>query len=309
MFENAMGTRTLQVFSPDKQSWLLAQVIEGHGIKKLFTTRVVVWHGPAGHPSADDFDAMLRTLHKQLPWYTLFVQFRMDKEVDWLNEVFRDFNYVRSDRLNLLTPVVDIEHAWLTMSASRRRQIRKSVTAGLTVSFSPQNDEVKQFYQLLSRLYKQRVWKPVPREPFFQRINQLFQQGMISGCFAVCLFEGRVVGGIICPETQGKVLHELYVCGDDKALNKKQVYPSVVATWAGICEASARGCHTFDFMGMGVPNRPYGVRDFKARFGGKWVNPGRWNRKYNHFLYFLVELAYNIIFLTMRRFRLKDKDL
>lgn len=309
MFEDALGTRTVRILSPDKRSWLVAQILQGRGFRKFFTTRAVVWHGPVGHPSPDDFDFMLRSLHKSLPFYTLFVQFRMAQEMEWLEEVFRDFNYSRYDRLNLLTPVADMERAWLAMSASRRRQIKKSVAAGLTVSFTPNPHEVKQFYQLLSRLYKQRIWKPVPQEAFFHRLNHLFQKGKIQGCFAVCIFEGRVVGGIICPETPGEVLHELYICGDDKTLSKRQVYPSVVATWAAMTEASGRGCHTFDFMGMGVPQRPYGVRDFKARFGGRWVNPGRWNKRYNRLLYIVVELLYNISYIIMHRFRLKERDL
>jgi lipid II:glycine glycyltransferase (peptidoglycan interpeptide bridge formation enzyme) len=31
----------------------------------------------------------------------------------------------------------------------------------------------------------------------------------------------------------------------------------------------------FDFMGAGSPDQPYGVRDFKAEFGGELVEHGR----------------------------------
>ncbi len=48
-------------------------------------------------------------------------------------------------------------------------------------------------------------------------------------------------------------------------------------------------------MGVGRPDRKYGVRDFKARFGGELVNYGRLTRVNNHFLYNIAELGYNIL--------------
>ena len=36
-----------------------------------------------------------------------------------------------------------------------------------------------------------------------------------------------------------------------------------------------RNCHVYDFGGAGKPDEEYGVRDFKAKFGGNLVNFGR----------------------------------
>ena len=41
----------------------------------------------------------------------------------------------------------------------------------------------------------------------------------------------------------------------------------------------------FDFMGAGKPDEQYGVRDFKARFGGELVEYGRFLKINNPFLY------------------------
>ena len=55
----------------------------------------------------------------------------------------------------------------------------------------------------------------------------------------------------------------------------KEQYPSVMATWAGIQYAKEHGCMRYDMMGAGEPGVPYGVRDFKAEFGGELVEHGR----------------------------------
>jgi len=51
--------------------------------------------------------------------------------------------------------------------------------------------------------------------------------------------------------------------------------------------AVQNGYQHFDMMGAGKPNDGYGVRDFKAKFGGQLVEYGR-------FLYVLNPLLYNI---------------
>lgn len=294
LFTRAFGNRVIEVTSPDGHHFLLAQVSGGRGLSRYLTTKVVVWHGPAGDPDAEQFEALLEGLRRRLPWYTLFVQFRMAEERPGLEGVFVDSGYHHADRLNLLTPVADLELTWKGLSASRRREIRRSEAGGLTTAKQPTPEQVRGFYQLLRRLYRHKVRKPLPDEAFFQEFNRLVSEGVIPGVFIVCMLNQRVVGGIVCPVTPGDTMYELYICGDDQALNGLRVYPSVMATWAAMEEANRMGCHTFDFMGMGVPERPYGVREFKARFGGKWINPGRWNRVYNPLLYYLAEVLYNV---------------
>jgi lipid II:glycine glycyltransferase (peptidoglycan interpeptide bridge formation enzyme) len=80
----------------------------------------------------------------------------------------------------------------------------------------------------------------------------------------------------------------------------KNLFPSVLATWAAIDYAVQNKIMTFDFMGVGVPNRDYGVREFKARFGGNLVNYGRFGKINNQFVYVVTEVGYNILSLLRR---------
>ena len=74
----------------------------------------------------------------------------------------------------------------------------------------------------------------------------------------------------------------------------------MLATWAAMEYAIENKIESFDFMGVGRPDVPYGVRDFKERFGGKQVNYGRLTRINNKFLYNTAELGYNILALLKR---------
>ena len=93
------------------------------------------------------------------------------------------------------------------------------------------------------------------------------------------------------PSFQGRggvrlgTVYEWFECGRDVEYEKQ--YPSVMATYAGMAYAAEHGIARCDFMGAGVPGVPYGVRDFKERFGGKMVEHGR-------FLYIAKPILYRI---------------
>ena len=70
-----------------------------------------------------------------------------------------------------------------------------------------------------------------------------------------------------------RTAYEWFECGLNAEY--KDQYPSVMATYAGIQLAKQTGCTRYDMMGAGEPGVPYGVRDFKAEFGGQLVEHGR----------------------------------
>jgi lipid II:glycine glycyltransferase (peptidoglycan interpeptide bridge formation enzyme) len=56
-----------------------------------------------------------------------------------------------------------------------------------------------------------------------------------------------------------------------------------------------RGFTRFDFGGAGKPNVPYGVRDYKLKFGGELVNTGRMIRIHRPFNYAFATKAYRLL--------------
>jgi lipid II:glycine glycyltransferase (peptidoglycan interpeptide bridge formation enzyme) len=68
-------------------------------------------------------------------------------------------------------------------------------------------------------------------------------------------------------------VYEWYACGFDNC--RDDIRPLSVAIWGEMQYAAENGYPLFDFMGAGTPDKPYGVRDFKAEYGGELVEHGR----------------------------------
>jgi lipid II:glycine glycyltransferase (peptidoglycan interpeptide bridge formation enzyme) len=156
---------------------------------------------------------------------------------------------------------------------------------------------VRDFYEILHDLYRHKVKKPLPAWDFFEQFYQLSKDGRL-GTIQLVEYQGRIIGGILSPVTPGKTIYEWYVCGLDQQY--REVHPSVLATWAALDFAVKNNIPRFDFMGVGIPDRKYGVRDFKARFGGEMVNYGRFARVNNRFVYVISEIGYNIVTLLKK---------
>jgi lipid II:glycine glycyltransferase (peptidoglycan interpeptide bridge formation enzyme) len=86
-------------------------------------------------------------------------------------------------------------------------------------------------------------------------------------------FKNKIIGGIVCPILKNQSIYEFYICGLDAEF--KDQSPSVMATYAAIQYGFKNNLKRFDFMGAGKPDEDYGVRDFKAKFGGELVEHGR----------------------------------
>ena len=96
----------------------------------------------------------------------------------------------------------------------------------------------------------------------------------------------------MCPIYQDTI-YEWYVCGLHGEF--KDIYPSVLATWAPIEYAANNNLSCFDFLGAGRPDEDYGVREFKAKFGGELVNFGRFSKIHNKMKYKFGELGLKVM--------------
>lgn len=95
------------------------------------------------------------------------------------------------------------------------------------------------------------------------------------------------------------------VAADTMLLFKKQVFawyggslritglsPAAFMQWREIEWSAQNGFEHYDFGGAGWPDVPYGVRDFKASFGGDLVSYGRYRKVYSRWKMALAERAY-----------------
>ena len=236
----------------------------------LFSRRQIVYGGPlADDNSPDALDMLLKAMDEDVPGGVIYTEIRNLSDYSSLRDVFISNGYVYVPYLNFRVDTRSRETMAGRVSSSRLRQIRKAQQQSVTYSEAQDADEVRQFYLLLKDLYMTRLHKPLPGEDFFV---QFFKQDL--GKYLLVRHEGQIIGGIMCPVLEGRAIYEFYVCGLDEAY--PDYYPSVMATWFAMEYACENKIPLFDLMGAGRPGEVYGVRDFKARFGGELVEYGRY---------------------------------
>ena len=174
------------------------------------------------------------------------------------------------------------------LSERRQRELKRAIKNGATVAEAQTEQEIRDWYQILHRLYREKVRTPLFSEDFFL---QFYRNGV--GKYLLVKHEGKVIGGMMCPILDGKAIYEWYVCGLDEEY--RDLYPSVLATHAAIEYAKNHGLPLFDFMGAGVPDQPYGVRDFKMEFGGELVEYGRFLYIRKPLLYWIGKMGVKLI--------------
>jgi lipid II:glycine glycyltransferase (peptidoglycan interpeptide bridge formation enzyme) len=161
-----------------------------------------------------------------------------------------------------------IEIATQNLKSNKRRNLKLSKKEGVVWKITKEIEEVNELYKILMELYNQKVKTPLFPLTFFHELLKVENAKIV-----VVKYNQHVIGGSVFVILPNKTIYEWFVCGEDRKY--KNVYPSIVATWAGIEIASELGLKKFDFMGAGKPDVNYGVRDFKAEFGGTLVEHGR----------------------------------
>lgn len=242
---------------------------ETHTIKQHLTCRAIIIGGPLLADDATDEEvATLLKAIKLLGDKAIYVETRNFNDYSRWKTVFEANGFAYQPHLNFHVDCT-LENVLTTMSESRRRQIKKANKSGVELIEATSHKDICSFYNILSDLYKNKVKTPLFPIDFFLKF---YDKGY--GKYLLVKYEDTIIGGIMCPILKDKTIYEWFVCGMDDQF--KNQYPSVMATYAAIEYANHNSLSRFDFMGAGKPDEAYGVRDFKARFGGKLVEHGRY---------------------------------
>ena len=238
---------------------------EKNPIKQRFTCRSIVIGGPLlDECISDNALSNLLLALKHITKDSIYIETRNFKDYSNYKSVFESSGFQYQPHLNIQV-TCDEAH---TMSEQRIRQVKKAVKNGAEICEAQSEQEIRDWYRILSQLYRTKVRTPLFSEEFFL---QFYREG--DGKYLLVKHQGKVIGGMMCPILDGKAIYEWFVCGLDEEYREQ--YPSVMATYAAIEYAKTNALPLFDFMGAGKPDVPYGVRDFKMEFGGGLLEHGR----------------------------------
>lgn len=280
----------------------LAAVIQKEpGILRYFSSRCILWGGPLIDPACGEegeaiLELLLKKLVKQVRRKTIYIQVRNIFDMSHYSGIFKKNGFRYHEHLNYIVETREREVTEKRISKSKMRQVRKSLKNGARIIEPQEIEKVEQFYTILKKLYKTKIKRPLPDFSFFKSFYRLnLDNKKKFGTYLLIEFEKKIIGGIMCPVTRDDSIYEWYVCGLDEKYKSKGIYPSVLSTWAAIDFALKNGLKYFDFMGAGKPDRDYGVREFKAKFGGKRTQYGRFERINNKPLYWCGKLGLKVL--------------
>ena len=234
---------------------------EPNPIKQFFTRRAIIIGGVVvvANGAKEDIVILLNYVRKELKPKSIYIETRNFNDFSPWKEAFEAAGFVYKPHLNF-----HVDPATNNLSDNRKRQLKKS---DAVVSEGVSELEIREWYEVLSELYRTKVKTPLwPIDLFLEA----YRQGIAK--FLLVKHEGRIIGGSMVVADE-RTVYEWFECGLNAEC--KDQYPSVMATWGGIQLAHQSGCTRYDMMGAGEPGVPYGVRDFKAEFGGQMVEHGR----------------------------------
>ncbi len=194
--------------------------------------------------------------------------------------------YQYLDYLNfILDTTQPLDEIWSRVHDSARSYVRKCERRGYEMRLFDSPEYVDVLYGFLRRTYG-RAGVPLADRSLFEAAYKILKpRNMIE---FVIVYDG-----------------EKPVAADTMLLFNKHVFawyggseripglsPAAYLQWREIVWSCEHGFERYDFGGAGWPNVPYGVRDFKASFGGELVSYGRYRKVYSRWKMALAERAY-----------------
>ena len=259
------------------------------GLFAFFSRRAIIYGGPLADAACPEaLDMLVGHINGAFKGRAIYLETRNLSDYSGFKRIYdkKRWEYIPFLNFNLQTG--DHEKMIKAVSDSRLRQIKRAKASGVTWREAVSLEEVMAFFEILSELYREKIRKPLPPYALFR---MFFEKKF--GIFLLVIYDKKIIGGIMCPVLEKKTIYEFYICGLDSVYREQ--CPSIMATWAAMEYASENGIQNFDFMGAGRPEENYGVRDFKARFGGEIVEYGRFLKIMKPLLYKTGTLAIRLL--------------
>jgi serine/alanine adding enzyme len=263
-------------YEGDSLAGILLAVVqkEYKGWLGKLSSRSIIWGGPlVKDNNSDILNLIIDAYDKLVATQAVYSQVRNLSEIDWAKSILSARGYEYEDHLNILVNLKKSEEElWKDVHANRRNKINRARKNGLQFCFLSDEQSLTQAYAVLNNVYL-RARMPLPDISMFMNLFALPNKDCPLRLFAA--FDKGEIAGIMMALCYRERVYEWYVGGEQKYFDK---YPNDMIPWEVFLWGKSQGYKVFDFGGAGKPGVPYGVRDFKLKFGGELVNFGRFQK-------------------------------
>ena len=243
------------------------------GILSSFSSRAILQGGPLFVDSNTGKEAakmLIKHYDKLVGSRIVYTQIRNMWDTEACRQMLADINYEYDQHLDFLINLDRAEEEiWGDIQKSRRKGINRAEKNGIVIKRVANRDELRSCYDLVLETYK-RFKVPIADFSLFETAwEDLSLMGLSD--FFIALIDSEAVGTRITLNYKDMVY-------DWYAGSRPEVdYVDEALVWQ-ILKENAGKYKLFDFGGAGHPDKPYGVREFKRRFGGEMVNFGRYEK-------------------------------
>ncbi len=269
---------------------LASVLLKEKGIKGCMSVRSIVTGGPiAKNNDKYIIEQLLLAYDTYAHKVAIYSQFRNQFSLLEYCDIFRNAGYVFEPHLNFIIPTDTEETLWNRIGKGRKKQIKKAQQNNLKVEAYEDDilteELIEKGYMVIRDVYH-RANLPLAD---IQLIKQAAMQQLLV-MFVVRNTEDEILGcrfGL-------KYKTNLYGWYAGSCTKYYKLFPNDILIWETLRWCSEHGYDTFDYGGAGSPNKPYGVRDFKAQMGGELVNFGRYEKHHKPCLMWIATLGYKI---------------
>ena len=238
------------------------------------TTRAVA-HGSIlyapGLKGREALALLLRTYAHEMNGKLLYTELRNLSDLEEVQPILREHGFIYQDHLNYLIDLRRPPEAILqSIGHSTRKRVRQAIRRGeVAIEEATQPGQLSACYDLLCKTYQAARVPLADRSLFEAAFDVLHSKAMVRITLA------RV--GPIPVATSIELLYKNLIYGWYGGMDRafSSYHANEFLTWHILQWGAENGYCLYDFGGAGRPDEEYGVRDFKAKFGGKLVCFGR----------------------------------
>lgn len=298
VFNQTKGHKSTMWAVVDGDNGPLALLLPVHvtlmnGLLRRLTTRAIAYGSVLSVPGLEGQAALallLQTYKRQAKGSALFTELRNLSDLSQTQPLLNNLGFAYEGHLNYLINLNrPTEEVLQSIGQRTRKKIRKGLRDGFVqISEATTPVELEHWYDILQKTYSNAQVPLADHSLFVAAFHELYPKGMarfllaqVNGVTAACSIE----------LPYKNVIYGWYG-GSDRAYS--DYLPNEMLIWHILEWGANNGYHIYDFGGAGKPDEEYGVRDFKAKFGGDLVNFGRNTYVHNPALLKLSKQGYEV---------------
>ncbi len=264
-----------------------------NGLLRKVTSRAVVYGSVLYTPGQDGEEALrtlLRAYNRKNRRRILFTELRNLFDMSGLQPVLTENGFNYEEELNYLIDLNQSAEELLQSIGQRtRKRIRKGLRDGVVqISEVTNQSELVTWYDTLKKSFRKSKVPLADHSLFEAAFDELNLKGM--GKFLLAKVNYIAVACSL------ELLYKDIIYGWFGGVDRDytQYFPNEILMWYILAWGVNNHYRVYDFGGAGKPDKEYGVRDFKAKFGGELVCYGRNRSIHSPYLLKMSKLGYAI---------------